>query len=108
MIDVAAVEAQHTCDVISVATEFMIDVAGLEAQHTCDVISVATEFMSDVAGLEAQHTCDVVSVALDWKPGICCDPITCLTDVPSLTVTIPIRVATLQPWHLHVLADNMR
>jgi hypothetical protein len=31
MVNVAEVEAQHTCDVISVATEFMVDVAEVEA-----------------------------------------------------------------------------
>jgi hypothetical protein len=31
----------------------MVDVAGVEVQHTCDFISVVTEFMVDVAEVEA-------------------------------------------------------
>jgi hypothetical protein len=41
----------------------MVDVAGVEAQHVCDVISVVAEFMVDVAGVEAQHACDPIAIA---------------------------------------------
>jgi hypothetical protein len=33
MVDVAEVEVQHTCDVISVVAEFIVDVAEVEAAY---------------------------------------------------------------------------
>jgi hypothetical protein len=40
------------------------DVAGVEAQQTCDVISVVAELMVDVAGVEAHHMYNPITVLL--------------------------------------------
>jgi hypothetical protein len=34
--DITGFDAQHTCGAISVVAEVMVDVAALEAQYTCD------------------------------------------------------------------------
>jgi hypothetical protein len=75
----------HTCDVISVVTEFMVDATGVQARScACDVTSVVTEFMVDATGVQALPYIRFNSMPLGWPLSYRCHHKSCCNTVGTV------------------------